>query len=79
MEELPARNVIKYYTRPMSQNKDHARILFSRIGKLLFLTFALITAYLFALNGRYIQIDDELYFDKWTKTHLEIYRYETIK
>lgn len=54
----------------MSQNKDHARILFSRVGELLFLTFALIIAYLFALNGRYIQIDDELYFDKWTKTHI---------
>lgn len=37
--------------------------------------FALIVAYLFALNGRYIK----KFFDKWTKTILYIGIYEKIK
>lgn len=41
--------------------------------------FALIVAFLFAQNGRYMMIDDEYYFDKWTKTMLEIKRYEIIE
>ncbi len=49
--------------------------------KALFLMLALIVAYLFALNGRYAPIDEDydLYFDKWTKTILEIERYDTVK
>lgn len=63
----------------MSQNKPQTSTLVSRTIKVSFLILALIVAYLFALNGRYIKEDDEYYFDKWTKTILVIERYETIK
>ncbi|MBQ8270833.1 MAG: hypothetical protein IJZ22_06495 [Bacteroidaceae bacterium] len=33
--------------------------------KILFFTLALIVAFLFALNGRYMMIDDDYYLDKW--------------
>ncbi len=51
----------------------------SQTIKVLFLILALIVAYLFALNGRFIKIDDEYYFDKWTKTMLEIKRVDFIE
>ena len=41
--------------------------------------FALIVAFLFALNGRYMQIADDEFFDKWTKTIIAIEKYEIIK
>lgn len=63
----------------MNQNKPHSRILFSQAIKILFLVLALFVVYLFALNGRYIKIDDEYYFDKWTKTMLEIKRVDFIE
>lgn len=63
----------------MSQNKPHTSTLISRTIKVSFLAFALIVAYLFALNGRYIKEDDEYYFDKWTKTIIAIDRYEIIE
>lgn len=44
--------------------------------KVLFFAFALIVAYLFALNGRYNHIGGYLYFDKWTK---EAREYEVIE
>ncbi len=47
--------------------------------KVLFFMFALIVAYLFALNGRYIKIEDDKFFDKWTKTLIIIDRYEEIE
>lgn len=43
--------------------------------KVLFFVFALIVAYLLALNGRYNHIGGYLYFDKWTK---EARKYEVI-
>ena len=58
----------------MSQNKPFLATLITRTIKVSFLVFALIVAYLFALNGRYDHIDDVYYFDKWTKTILEIDR-----
>ena len=61
-------------------NKPHTRISISHAITVLFITIALVIAYLFALNGRYIQGDDEfIYFDKWTKSMLEINRYKTIE
>lgn len=41
--------------------------------------FALIVAYLFALNGRYIKTGSGEFFDKWTKTLIIIDRYEEIE
>ena len=63
--------------KPTNKSKKH--ISMSQVVKLLFLVLALIVAYLFALNGRYIKIDDEYYFDKWTKTMLWIGSEEIIK
>lgn len=47
--------------------------------KVLFFVFALIVAFLFALNGRYMQVSDDEFFDKWTKTIIAIEKYEIIK
>lgn len=63
----------------MEQNKPDKRIIIVQTIKLLFFAFALIVAYLFALNGRYTKIDDVLFFDKWKKTLVEITRYEEMK
>lgn len=63
----------------MEQNKPDKRIIIVQTIKLLFFAFALIVAYLFALNGRYTKIDDVLFFDKWKKTLVEISRYEEMK
>lgn len=60
-------------------NKPHTRISISHAITVLFITIALVIAYLFALNGRYIQVDDDYYFDKWTKSMLEIARYKTVE
>lgn len=62
-----------------SKNKLLRANVFSKTIKVLFLVFALILAYLFALNGRYVKEDDEYYFDKWTKTILVIENYEVVK
>lgn len=51
----------------------------SKVIKVLLYVSALIIAFLFALNGRYIKVADEYYFDKWTKTMLEIEKYEVIE
>lgn len=40
---------------------------FSQIIKVLFLILVLIVAFLFALNGRYMMVDDDYYLDKWRK------------
>ena len=63
----------------MEQNKPDRRIVIVQTIKLLFFAFALIVAYLFALNGRYTKIDDVLFFDKWKKTIVEISKYEEKK
>lgn len=49
----------------MTSNKPDRRIIIVQTIKLLFFAFALIVAYLFALNGRYTKIDDVAFFDKW--------------
>ena len=51
----------------MTANKRFTHIQISQTIKVLFFAVALIIAFLFALNGRYMKIDDEYYFDKWTK------------
>lgn len=63
----------------MEQNKPDRRIVIVQTIKLLFFAFALIVAYLFALNGLYTKIDDVLFFDKWKKTIVEISKYEEMK
>lgn len=60
-------------------NKPRRAILISKTIKVSFLVFALIAAYLFALNGRFIRQDTDEYFDKWTKTILVIDKYKTIE
>ena len=60
-------------------NKPHTRISISHAIIVLFIAIALVVAYLFALNGRYIQVDDDYYFDKWTKTIIVINKYEMIE
>lgn len=59
--------------------KPSTRISVSQTIKALFLILTLIVAFLFALNGRYMMIDDEYYFDKWTKTMLWIESEKIIK
>lgn len=63
----------------MNHNNPYRNIQIAGIVKGVFLVIALVIAYLFALNGRYIQVDDDYYFDKWTKSMLEITRYKTIE
>lgn len=60
-------------------NKPHRAIEISKTIKVSFLVLALIIAYLFALNGRYIKASADEYFDKWTKTIIMIDRYKTIE
>lgn len=61
------------------KNKPFASLFSLRTIKALFLVFALIVAYLYALNGRYTQASKSAYFDKWTKTLLIIERFDYIK
>lgn len=63
----------------MCRNGSLKKTLIPGIVKGIFLVLVLIIAYLFALNGRYIQVDDDYYFDKWTKSMLEITRYKTVE
>ena len=58
--------------------KDNSSISIMQVLKILFCIAALVLAYLFALNGRYVREDDELYFDKWTKTILVIGNYQDV-
>lgn len=52
------------------QNKPDRRTLTARTIKVSLAVFALIVAYLYALNGRYIHVEDDVFFDKWTETML---------
>jgi hypothetical protein len=63
----------------MATNERLTHIQISQTIKVLFFAVALIIAFLFALNGRYMKVDNEYYFDKWTKTMLEIKRYEIVE
>lgn len=50
-------------------NKPHTRIQITQTIKVLFFVFALIVAFLFALNGRYMRVGERGFvMDKWTKT-----------
>ncbi len=55
----------------MGSNKPFSRFLISQTIKVLLCLFALIVAYLFALNGRFIKDDEGYNFDKWTQTIVE--------
>lgn len=50
----------------LTSNEDRISRSFQTIKALLFL-FALIVAFLFALNGRYSHAVGAAYFDKWTQ------------
>ena len=63
----------------MNHNNPYRNTQIAGIIKSVFLVIVLVVAYLFALNGRYIQVDDDYYFDKWTKTIIEINKYEIIE
>lgn len=63
----------------MNSNKRFTRTQITQTTKVLVFVFALIVAFLFALNGRYMQIADDEFFDKWTKTIIAIEKYEIIK
>lgn len=65
--------------KPINKTKKHISML--QMIKVLFLILALIVAFLFALNGRYIKADEQIYFDKWKKTLilLDDSRFELIK
>ena len=64
----------------LRSNSQHKWMLMVRTFVMtVFLAIALCIAYLFALNGRYIQEDDGVYFDKWTKSIVEIVRYKTVE
>lgn len=55
-----------------SQNKPHRATIIIRTIKVSVLIFALIVAPLFALNGRYVEVGDYEFLDKWTKTIIAI-------
>lgn len=61
------------------KNKPHRSIQITQTIKVLLFVFALIVAFLFALNGRYMSVKTGFYFDKWTKTLLEVERINTIE
>lgn len=63
----------------MTPNKPDRHSLITRAIKVLLLVFALIVAYLFALNGRYMMIDENVYFDKWHKKLIDVQIYEEVK
>lgn len=63
----------------MNSNKRFTRTQITQTIKVLVLVFALIVAFLFTLNGRYMQVSDDEFFDKWTKTIIAIEKYEIIK
>lgn len=63
----------------MEPNKTDKRSHIASAIKVLFLVFALIVAYLFALNGRYMMIDENVYFDKWHKKLIDVQIYEEVK
>lgn len=54
------------------KKENYFHISTSQMIKVLFLILALIVAYLFALNGRYLMIDEDYYFDKWKKEVREV-------
>lgn len=59
----------------METNKPHTRIFVSQTIKVLFFVFALIIAFLFALNGRYMVVDEGYILDKWKKEVIDMYEY----
>lgn len=63
----------------MTQNKPDRRNSIAGAIKVFILVFALIVAYLFALNGRYMMIDENVYFDKWHKKLIDVQIYEEVK
>lgn len=63
----------------MEPNKTDKRPQITLTIKVLFLVFALIVAYLFALNGRYMMVDENVYFDKWHKKLIDVQIYEEVK
>lgn len=50
----------------MTDNTNKQTIIL-QVLKIFICICALILAYLFALNGRYMMIDDNYYLDKWKK------------
>lgn len=59
----------------MNQDKPHTRIFVSQTIKVLFFVFALIIAFLFALNGRYMVVNEDYILDKWKKEVIDMYEY----
>lgn len=62
----------------MTSNKPNRRDIITQSIKVLFFILALVIAYLFALNGRYIKQDTDEYFDKWTKSIIVTNKYTEI-
>ncbi len=62
-----------------NSNKRFTRTQITQTIKVLFFAFSSIVAFLFALNGRYVQVADDESFDKWTKTIIAIEKYEIIE
>lgn len=63
----------------MNSNKRFTRTQITQTIKVLVFVFALIVAFLFALNGRYMKVSDYELFDKWTKTIILIEKLEIIE
>lgn len=63
----------------MNSNKRFTRTQITQTIKVLFFAFALIVAFLFVLNGRYMKVSDYELFDKWTKTIILIEKLEIIE
>lgn len=47
--------------------------------KSIFAILVLVIMYLFALNGRYSKIEDNVYFDKWQRCIIEVCKTKVVE
>lgn len=63
----------KIFTKPNSKKTSEPTDKYHKITLVVLAVFALIIAYLFALNGRYEIWDEDYLLDKWTQKSSELY------
>lgn len=63
----------KIFTKPNSKKTSEPTDKYYKITLVVLAVFALIIAYLFALNGRYEIWKDDILFDKWTQKSSDLY------
>lgn len=63
----------KLFTKPNSKKTSEPTDKYYKITLVALAVFALIIAYLFALNGRYEIWGEDILFDKWTQKSSELW------